>query len=165
MFNLLSTAIPLVGSFLISQNEKKQAKQALQKHQQQYEQELSQLNSLFNRDYYSNMLNRSDVRGLLGDLREQMTETTQNLKNQASITGATPESITAAQKAQNQAYGKAVSQVASYATSWKENALNNYLSARNALESYYQPMRSTYMNHILGSSFSSTLNTLKNMFN
>lgn len=165
MLSLLSTAIPLVGGYLFSQKEKKQAQQAWQTQQQQYEQELSQLDSLFNRTYYSNMLDRSDVRGLLGDLREQMTETTQTLRNKAAVTGATPESITAAQKAQNQAYGKAVSQVASYATGWKENALKNYLSARNALEEYYRPAKSNYMTHILGNSFSSTLNTLKNMFN
>lgn len=165
MLSLLSTAIPLVGSYLFSRQEKKQAQEALQEQQQQYEQELSQLDSLFNRTYYSNMLDRSDVRGLLGDLREQMTETTQALKNKAAVTGATPESITATQKAQNQAYGKAVSQVASYATGWKESALKNYLSARNALEDYYRPTKSNYMNQILGHSFSSTLNTLKNMFN
>ena len=118
-----------------------------------------------NRTYYSNMLDRSDVRGLLSDMREQMATSTQALKNKASVTGATPESITAAQKAQNQAYGKAVSQVASYATGWKENALKNYLSARTALEEYYRPVKSNYMGNILGSSFSSTFNTLKNLFN
>ena len=166
MFSLLSTAIPLVGSYLFAQKEKKQAQQARQSQQQRYEQELSQLDSLFNRTYYSNMLDRSDVRSLLGNLREQMTETTQTLKNKAAITGATPESITATQQAQNPAYGQAVSQVAGYATGWKENALKNYLSARNALEEYYRPAKSDYMNRILGgSSFSSTLNTLKNMFN
>ena len=90
-----------------------QANQAMQAQQQQYEQELSQLDNLFNRTYYSNMLDRSDVRGLLSDMREQMATSTQALKNQASVTGATSESITATQKAQNQAYGKAVSQVAS----------------------------------------------------
>lgn len=165
MFNLISTAIPLVGSFLISRNERNQAQQIMQEQQQQYEKELLKLNGLFNRNYYSNMLDRSDVRGLLSDMREQMTQSTQNLKNQASITGATPEAITATQKAQNQAYGKAVSQVASYATNWKENTLRNYLTARNALEEYYQPVKSNYMNNILGNSFSSTLNTLRSMFN
>lgn len=169
MLNLLSTAIPLLGSYLSSQKQKQQAQEAWQEQQQQYEQELSQLNSLFNRTYYSNMLDRSDVRSLLGNLRDQMTETTQNLKNQASITGATPEAVTAAQKAQNQAYGRAVSQVAGYATTWKENALQNYLTARKALEAYYQPVKSNYMSNILGKSgfnaSGSPLTLLKNMFN
>lgn len=165
IYNVLSTAIPLLGSLFATQKGKQQANQALQAQQQQYEQELSQLDNLFNRTYYSNMLDRSDVRGLLSDMREQMATSTQALKNKASVTGATPESITAAQKAQNQAYGKAVSQVASYATGWKENALKNYLSARTALEEYYRPVKSNYMGNILGSSFSSTFNTLKNLFN
>ena len=169
MLNLFSTAIPLLGNYLSAQKQKKQAQEALQEQQQQYEQDLSKLDSLFNRSYYSNMLDRSDVRSLLGDLREQMTETTQNLKNQASITGATPELVTATQKAQNQAYGKAVSQVAGYATAWKENALQNYLTARNALEAYYRPVKSNYMSNILGNSgfnsSTSPLNFLKNMFN
>lgn len=165
IYNVLSTAIPLLGSLFATQKGKQQANQALQAQQQQYEQELSQLDNLFNRTYYSNMLDRSDVRGLLSDMREQMATSTQALKNKASVTGATPESITAAQKAQNQAYGKAVSQVASYATGWKENALKNYLSARTALEEYYRPVKSNYMGNILDSSFSSTFNTLKNLFN
>lgn len=169
MLNLLSTAIPLLGNYLSSQKQKKQAQEALQEQQQQYEQNLSELDSLFNRTYYSNMLDRSDVRSLLGNLREQMTRTTQDLKKQASITGATPEAVTAAQKAQNQTYGNAVSQVAGYATTWKENALKNYLTARNALETYYKPIKSNYMSTVIGNSGLnsniSPLNLLKNMFN
>ncbi len=164
MLNLFSTALPLLGSYLYSQKENDQAQQALQTRQNQYNQELTKLNNLFNRSYYSNMLDRSDVRSLLGNLREQMMETTENLKNQASISGATPESITATQKAQNQAYGNAVSQIAGYATSWKENALQNYLSARGALEEFYQPVKSNYRNNILGQTFYN-FNSLKNLFN
>ena len=72
IYNVLSTAIPLLGSLFATQKGKQQANQALQAQQQQYEQELSQLDNLFNRTYYSNMLDRSDVRGLLSDMREQM---------------------------------------------------------------------------------------------
>lgn len=122
------------------------------------------MNTLFNRSYYSNLLDRSDIRGLLGNLRDQMMKTTETLKNQASISGATPEAVMAAQKGQNQAYGNAVSQVASYATSWKENALQNYLSARNALEELYQPTKSNYKDNILGQTFNN-FNFLKNLFN
>ena len=74
MLNLFSTAIPLLGNYLSAQKQKKQAQEALQEQQQQYEQDLSKLDSLFNRSYYSNMLDRSDVRSLLGDLREQAAE-------------------------------------------------------------------------------------------
>ena len=66
------------------------------------------------------------MRGLLGNLREQMSETTRNLKNKATITGATPETVVTVQKSQNQAYGNAVSQIASQAATWKENTLQNY---------------------------------------
>ena len=153
MLNLFLTALPLLGNYLFSQKNKKQSQQ-----------KLSQLDSLFNRNYYSNILDRSDVRGLLGNLREQMSETTRNLKNKATITGATPETVVTVQKSQNQAYGNAVSQIASQAATWKENTLQNYLSARSALEDFYRPLKSDYMNNILGKTFPS-FNPLQNLFN
>ena len=79
MLNLFLTALPLLGNYLFSQKNKKQSQQTIQTNQKRYEQKLSQLDSLFNRNYYSNILDRSDVRGLLGNLREQMSETTRNL--------------------------------------------------------------------------------------
>ena len=164
MLNLFSTTLPLLGSYLYAKKENDQAQKALQAQKNRYDQKLRNLNTLFNRSYYSNLLDRSDIRGLLGNLRDQMMKTTETLKNQASISGATPEAVTAAQKGQNQAYGNAVSQVASYATSWKENALQNYLSARNALEELYQPGKSNYKDNILGQTFNS-FNFLKNLFN
>lgn len=164
MLNLFSTTLPLLGSYLYAKKEDDQAQKALQAQKNRYDQKLRNLNTLFNRSYYSNLLDRSDIRGLLGNLRDQMMKTTETLKNQASISGATPEAVTATQKAQNQAYGNAVSQVASYATSWKENALQNYLSARNALEELYQPAKSNYKDNILGQTFNS-FNFLKNLFN
>lgn len=164
MLNLFSTTLPLLGSYLYAQKENAQAQKELQARQNRYDQELRNLNTLFNRSYYSNLLDRSDIRGLLGNLRDQMMMTTETLKNRASISGATPEAVTAAQKVQNQSYGNAVSQVASYATSWKENALQNYLSARNALEELYQPAKSNYKNNILGQTFNN-FNFLKKLFN
>ena len=164
MLNLFLTALPLLGNYLFSQKNKKQSQQTIQTNQKRYEQKLSQLDSLFNRNYYSNILDRSDVRGLLGNLREQMSETTRNLKNKATITGATPETVVTVQKSQNQAYGNAVSQIASQAATWKENTLQNYLSARSALEDFYRPLNSDYMNNILGKTFPS-FNPLQNLFN
>ena len=70
MLNLFLTALPLLGNYLFSQKNKKQSQQTIQTNQKRYEQKLSQLDSLFNRNYYSNILDRSDVRGLLGNLRE-----------------------------------------------------------------------------------------------
>lgn len=164
MLNLFSTTLPLLGSYLYAPKENAQAQKELQARQNRYDQELRNLNTLFNRSYYSNLLDRSDIRGLLGNLRNQMMMTTETLKNRASISGATPEAVTAAQKVQNQSYGNAVSQVANYATSWKENALQNYLSARNALEELYQPAKSNYKDNILGQTFNN-FNFLKNLFN
>ena len=164
MLNLFLTALPLLVNYLFSQKNKKQSQQTIQTNQKRYEQKLSQLDSLFNRNNYSNILDRSDVRGLLGNLREQMSETTRNLKNKATITGATPETVVTVQKSQNQAYGNAVSQIASQAATWKENTLQNYLSARSALEDFYRPLKSDYMNNILGKTFPS-FNPLQNLFN
>ena len=72
--------------------------------------------------------------------------------------------VVTVQKSQNQAYGNAVSQIASQAATWKENTLQNYLSARSALEDFYRPLKSDYMNNILGKTFPS-FNSLQNLFN
>ena len=136
MLNLFLTALPLLGNYLFSQKNKKQSQQTIQTNQKRYEQKLSQLDSLFNRNYY----------------------------NKATITGATPETVVTVQKSQNQAYGNAVSQIASQAATWKENTLQNYLSARSALEDFYRPLKSDYMNNILGKTFPS-FNPLQNLFN
>lgn len=94
MLNLFLTALPLLGNYLFSQKNKKQSQQTIQTNQKRYEQELSQLDSLFNRNYYSNILDRSDVRGLLGNLREQMSETTRNLKIRQALPELHPRSST-----------------------------------------------------------------------
>ena len=56
MLNLFLTALPLLGNYLFSQKNKKQSQQTIQTNQKRYEQKLSQLDSLFNRNYYSNIL-------------------------------------------------------------------------------------------------------------
>ena len=61
MLNLFLTALPLLGNYLFSQKNKKQSQQTIQTNQKRYEQKLSQLDSLFNRNYYSNILDRSDA--------------------------------------------------------------------------------------------------------
>ena len=90
MLNLFSTTLPLLGSYLYAKKEDDQTQKALQAQKNRYDQKLRNLNTLFNRSYYSNLLDRSDIRGLLGNLRDQMMKTTETLKNQASISGATP---------------------------------------------------------------------------
>ncbi len=152
MLNLFTTALPLLGSALFSKRSKQETERALQAEQTRYNRDVSNLNNLFNRDFYGNMLDRSDVRGLLGNLREQMTEATRTLRNRATVTGATPESIVATQKAQNQAYGNAVSQIAQQSSAWKEGTARNYLSARSTLEGYYKPRLSGYRDSLINQS-------------
>ncbi len=146
--SLFKKSLPLLGSFVFSRKGVKSAQQAMLQNQEAYEKRVAEMNGLFNRDYYSNLLDRSDVKGLLGNLRNQVAETTRNLKQQASVTGATPEQIAATQRIQSQAYGNAVSQVASQATAWKENVLRNYLTARNAIDERHQAAQSSYMNYM-----------------
>ena len=80
-----------------------------------------------------------------------MSETTRNLKNKATITGATPETVVTVQKSQNQAYGNAVSQIASQAATWKENTLFKIICrpVLVLLEDFYRPLKSDYMSNIL----------------
>lgn len=157
MLNLFSTALSLLGNYTSAQSQKRESQKFAEGRQERYEQSLNELNNLFSRAYYTNILDRSDVRGLLGNLRNQMTETTRNLQNWASVTGATPELVVATQNAQNKAYGNAVGQVASEGTAWKNDIMNNYLNTRLALEEMYQPTKSGYMSTLFRKNGSTNL--------
>ena len=77
MLNLFLTALPLLGNYLFSQKNKKQSQQTIQTNQKRYEQKLSQLDSLFNRNYYSNILDRSEP---LPELHPRPSSLSKNLK-------------------------------------------------------------------------------------
>lgn len=104
--------------------------------------EEKRLDNLFNQEYYQNYLNRSDVQSMLSTLRIRNNQQNSMLKNNAVVSGSTPEVLAAQQKQLTDSYGQSVSSIAAGADNWKSNILENY----NAGKSQVAGMRyNTYM--------------------
>lgn len=74
-----------------AEKEQKNALQALDSQQ-------TQLDNLFNSEYYGDYINRSDSQALLKNLRKQTQQLNQQTLTQSAVTGTTPEAIAAQQK-------------------------------------------------------------------
>lgn len=93
--------------------------------------QLRENENLYNRDYYQDILSRSDISGLLGQARDRYAEAGRQAARTAAVTGATPESVAATKKANAEAYANAVSNVAAQSSVIKDNAQNRYLNTKN----------------------------------
>ncbi len=95
--------------------------------------EEKRLDNLFNQEYYQNYLNRSDVQGLLSTLRTRNNQQNSMLRNNAVVSGSTPEVLAAQQKQLADVYGQSVSGIAANADNWKSNVLENYNIGKSQL--------------------------------
>lgn len=95
--------------------------------------QLQENENLYNRDYYQDILSRSDVSRVLGRARDQYERSGKQAARTAAVTGATPESVAAAKKANAEAYADAVSDVVAQSSVIKDNAQQRYLNTKNQL--------------------------------
>lgn len=113
--------------------EKRKAEMALQNEQRLNE-------DLFNKEYYSDPLERSDNAALLNRLRVMLDKQSKQASATAAITGATPESVIAAQENSNNTLSGAMGNIAAMNSKYKENVMNRYLSQKNNLYNQQQGM-------------------------
>lgn len=113
--------------------EKRKAEIALQNEQRLNE-------DLFNKEYYSDPLERSDNAALLNRLRTMLDKQSKQTSATAAITGATPESVIAAQENSNNTLSDAMGNMAAMNSKYKENVMNRYLSQKNSLYNQQQGM-------------------------
>ena len=93
----------------------------------------SQLDNMFNSEYYGDYMNRSDVQSMLRSMQGQMRQQNAQSYSMAAMTGATPEAM-AAQLSNNAALmGNTYSQIGANMSNWKNNVLNNYINNSMAL--------------------------------
>lgn len=111
--------------------EKRKAEMALQNEQRLNE-------DLFNKEYYSDPLERSDNAALLNRLRTMLDKQSKQTSATAAITGATPESVIAAQENSNNTLSDAMGNMAAMNSKYKENVMNRYLSQKNSLYNQQQ---------------------------
>lgn len=124
--NLLGGVFGAIGSAKAA----RKAKEA----QLQTNQELGSLNQeMFNRNYYQDIMARSDTQAALKAQRDLMKESLKQQQRTAAITGATPESIVAAQQGMNDSLSNTISGIQANASAIKDNAYNNYMAQKGNL--------------------------------
>jgi len=89
--------------------------------------------NLFNKDYYQDVLKRSENAAMLRQLDNNQREQTQKAQRTAAITGATPEATAVQDKNNANVYANAVNRMAATASQRKDQALAGYNARRSAL--------------------------------
>lgn len=149
-FGSIVKGITGIGSSLFggikSGKERKKAAKALKEAQEQINQERAFNDTLFNREYYQDFLQRSENQAALRMLRERLKRENQATAQRAVITGATPESMAKAKELSNNTYSDTVSRIAANSSNAKENVMNRYLNFRNNLNKQLQNVYGQKMN-------------------
>ena len=89
-------------------------------------QQIQENKDLFKREYYQDIMNRSDTANILKNYRDTLKRQGKTQRNIATVTGATPEAVAAQKKINADAYGDVISNISSQSSRLKDNALNRY---------------------------------------
>lgn len=106
---------------------------ANRKAQKQLDKQLQENENMFKKDYYQDILNRSDVQNLLSTYRKNLSDAVRAQRNSAVVTGATPEAEAAVKKVNARALSDTVGNIAAMGQQVKDNAKTNYLNQKNYL--------------------------------
>ena len=112
-----------IASGVIASNAAKEAKQ-------EHIQKMGMLDNWFNKQYYSDITQRTDIQNMLRILQENQEKTAKRDEALAAITGATAESQLAAQESRNKSYADALAEIASNASTLKDTYLQNYMAQK-----------------------------------
>lgn len=127
--SLIGIGAGILGNIFGGIGSAKQRKKA----QTQLNNQIKENENIFNRDYYQDILNRSDVQNLLRNTRNRIADANKIASNTAVVTGATPESVAAQKKNYAKAYSDLVSNIASQSSLLKQRAEDRYLANKNIL--------------------------------
>lgn len=94
--------------------------------------------NVFNRDYYSDAMTRSDNASLMRNLRTLLDDQTKKTNASAAVTGATPELQAAQKAAANQTLANAAGNISALNSRYKDNVMNRYMNQRNNLSAQQQ---------------------------
>lgn len=114
------------------------ARRKEEKNRAEIEEEKRKKEAIFNRRYHQNMTDRTEVQGMLREMRER--QDAQRSQNEArnAVLGATKEQELAQEEGLNKAYADSIAQIASNASMLKDGYLDDY---ENNLGKYYQSVR------------------------
>lgn len=129
-----------------SGKERKKAARALDEARGEIEKEKAFNDTLFNREYYQDFLQRSENQAALRSLREVMKRDNQAAAQTAVVTGATQEAVAKQKEVSNQSIGSTISSIAANSSSVRDNVMSRYLNYRNNLTGQVQNVLGQKMN-------------------
>lgn len=123
-----------IGGAIGSSINARKAREELDKQNAIIDEQHAKNEAIFNKQYYQNITDRTEVQDMLRKLEEN--QRTQQKRNdaQTAITGATPEAQLASQNSLNKSYADAIAGIARNASTLKDGYLNNW---QNQMNNYY----------------------------
>lgn len=129
-------------------------------------QQASENEAKYNRDYYGDYLQRTDSQAVLKQMRDQLQDQNRQAQSTAAITGATPEAQLAQMEASNDAVGNTMSKISAMGAAFKDSVDNRYMARKDAIMAQRQSMTEVAARSgetLLSNSLSLTGNALANM--
>lgn len=128
------SALLNIGSSIWGANKARQEQQkANQKMNQYYDRRLSDLDSFFNKEYYTDYLNTKRGKHLVNTYQDKMDEMLDKNEQNAVSSGATAEAEVAAKDEAQENYSNFVSDISSKAAERKRQLKRNYRRQKNNL--------------------------------
>lgn len=121
---------------VIRKNKQKHVEDLFDIHKQNYDAQMTNARTLFDKSYYSSYLDNPTARNMLKRVQEQMNNKSKSLRNTAAVMGYTPESLAIAQKENNRALDSMIGNLAQADVAAKERAVYAYDKRRNTLDDY-----------------------------
>lgn len=116
----------------------KDARRKEEKNRAEIEEEQRRRENLFNLRYHQDMTDRTEVQGMLRELRERQDAQRSQDEARGAVMGDTKEQQIAQQNGRNKAQADSIAQIASNSSLLKDGYLDKY---ENSLSNYYQQRR------------------------
>lgn len=116
----------------------KDARRKEEKNRAEIEEEQRKHEAIFNRRYHQDMTDRTEVQGMLRELREKQDAQRNQNEARDAVLGATKEQQIAEQDSLNKSFADSIAGIASNASVLKDGYLDQY---DNNLSNYYQNVR------------------------
>lgn len=132
------SAASAIGNAAAAAAKARDARRNEEKNRAEIEEEKRKHENLFNARYHQDMTDRTEVQGMLRELREQQDAQRSQNEAKGAVSGATSEQQLAEEQGLNKAYSDSVAQIASNSSMLKDGYLDQF---DNNLSNYYDKVR------------------------
>jgi hypothetical protein len=138
---LIGTALSLGSSLYGNYKASKAAKAAAAAQEKAYQQQKQNLGqqeqenqSMYNKNYYGDYLNRTDAQSAINKARDYAREYTQNVRGKSAVMGSTDEAAAIAEAENNKIMSDTLSGIAENASNYKAGVENQYTNNKSNIE-------------------------------